>query len=103
MKTAANYLHNLNDIPAAHRAQFAELNVCIQRAFAKAAKGDTSLTKHNGGYIAVTSEGELVEFQQYLDDAPDGLYGWWMVSEYHDAWYGDARPTLKATRQSVGL
>jgi len=103
MKTAASYTYNLNEIPEAHRPLFVELNTAIEKAFKKFAKGDNSLTKHNAGYVAVTAEGELVEITQYTDDAPDGLRGWWMVSEYKNAWYGDPRPTLKAIRRSVGL
>lgn len=94
------YLYDLKSIPTAHHDLFDTLNRAIEKAFNKAANNDESLTKANGGYYIVVNA-ELVEIEQYKDDAPEGLRGWWIAREAKHKWYADPRPTLKALRDSL--
>lgn len=106
--TMQRYIYNLEDIPKAHRPLFAMLNKQIEVAFIKFCKGNQSLTEYgNSAYIVVVrnEEGvsELIEIKKYTDDAPDGMRNWWLPVEHNNRWYGDAMPTLKDAKASLGL
>lgn len=105
VKSEANnekYYFNLKDIPAAHHKMFFIVNVHIGVAFAKYTKGDKSLTRSFNSYYVVVA-GELVSVHQYIQDAPEGLSGWWIASEANNKWYSDPKPTLKALKESLGI
>lgn len=102
--SATKYHFNLNEIPQEHRDMFKTINSHIDTAFAKAEKGDKSLTRSGSDYYIVL-DSELVEIKQYRQDAPDGLQDWWIASEAsaRSKWYSDPMPTLKALKESLGL
>lgn len=92
------YLYILSEIPAEHRPLFEALNAAIRRAFEKAARGDTSLTRTPIGYLLVVS-GELVEIEQLSTDFARSLWGWWLARERSGKWYSDPYPTIAALRR----
>lgn len=99
------YQYKLEEIPVEHRDLFSAINENIALAFKKYAAGNKSLTRTSGnGYYLVHND-ELIEISKYTDDAPEGLYGWWIASEssIFSKWYSDPMPTLKSLLESLGV